>query len=291
MDLFIQYFSDILSNLFNLDGFFAAVIFAGSIALVVALVELLIDAKSSSVMQIIRHKKSALIDILFWFFHFSPLFVVVMGLSTLGIINIIKAFLHISTEAVPHLADGTLLFLILFVVYDFAGYLTHRIMHSSEITWRFHELHHSARSFNIFTVHRVHPVDSAIIKFAQTLVVLLLGASVHEVFLFTVITLLLGTAKHSNLIYGYPGIFKYLIQSPAQHWIHHSQNPLHFNKNFGEILQIWDVIFGTACNLPRDDLKNLKIGTDYTVDFHDSFIRLLVDPYKQIWSKINKTKT
>ena len=33
--------------------------------------------------------------------------------------------------------------------------------------------------------------------------------------------------------------------SPAQHQLHHSDNPQHFDKNFGVALSFWDCICGT----------------------------------------------
>ena len=38
---------------------------------------------------------------------------------------------------------------------------------------------------------------------------------------------------------------EYLLISPYQHQIHHSDNPKHFNKNMGSKLAIWDWMFGT----------------------------------------------
>ena len=263
----------------NWDTFFAAVKTAGAAALIVALVELFVDSKSSSIFKALQNRKSASIDLLFWLFHFTPVFSVILAVSTLGVLNIVKYFLHGVPFYIVQMEDGLFKFLLLFVAYDFVGYVAHRIMHANSFTWRFHAFHHSARSFNILTVHRVHPVDSAVIKFFQTLVVLLLGASVVEIFWFSFTVLLLGTIKHSNLIVNYPKPFNFLIQSPAQHWVHHSENSDHYDTNFGEILQIWDVIFGTHLDLPKEELRSLTIGTPDTVSFHDNLWELLIWPY------------
>ena len=37
----------------------------------------------------------------------------------------------------------------------------------------------------------------------------------------------------------------YFLQSPALHWLHHSNNPKHFNCNIGNTYTIWDKLFGT----------------------------------------------
>ena len=33
--------------------------------------------------------------------------------------------------------------------------------------------------------------------------------------------------------------------SPAHHQVHHSTSPVHFNKNLGSCLAVWDWVFGT----------------------------------------------
>ena len=33
--------------------------------------------------------------------------------------------------------------------------------------------------------------------------------------------------------------------SPSLHWLHHSDNPKHFNTNFGVNFTFWDKLFGT----------------------------------------------
>ena len=50
---------------------------------------------------------------------------------------------------------------------------------------------------------------------------------------------------HSNIRVPY-GPLKYLLVSPQYHRLHHSSLPEHSDKNFGDHLVIWDLLFGTA---------------------------------------------
>jgi hypothetical protein len=43
----------------------------------------------------------------------------------------------------------------------------------------------------------------------------------------------------------YGRILEHVLISPSQHQVHHSVDPKHLDKNFGEIFAIWDWIFGT----------------------------------------------
>ena len=49
--------------------------------------------------------------------------------------------------------------------------------------------------------------------------------------------------------------------SPAHHQIHHSNNPIHFDKNLGNCLAVWDWMFGTL-HVPSKERENLVFGIE-----------------------------
>ena len=49
--------------------------------------------------------------------------------------------------------------------------------------------------------------------------------------------------RHSHIWLAYPGWLVWLLVSPAQHQLHHSSAPVHFNKNMGFVFSFWG---GTA---------------------------------------------
>ena len=51
--------------------------------------------------------------------------------------------------------------------------------------------------------------------------------------------------RHTHIWLSFGPIIERVINSPAQHQIHHSRNPAHFNRNFGTNLSLWDWLFGT----------------------------------------------
>ena len=67
--------------------------------------------------------------------------------------------------------------------------------------------------------------------------------------------------------------------SPSLHLIHHSNNPKHFDKNFGFVFVFWDKLFGTY--LDETNLKEIHgFGVEGTINitstnflflFHTSF--------------------
>ncbi len=51
--------------------------------------------------------------------------------------------------------------------------------------------------------------------------------------------------RHSHVWLSYGDLLEHLFISPAQHQIHHSRAVEHHGKNYGEVLAIWDWMFGT----------------------------------------------
>ena len=109
------------------------------------------------------------------------------------------------------------------------------------------------------TFMRAHPVYHVI----QSLIISVLIGIVQAVALFIVVGkidfwviymstiafnvyIFLGAhLRHSHIRLRYGDVLEHILISPAQHQVHHSTDPKHFDKNFGEIFAIWDWMFGT----------------------------------------------
>ena len=61
---------------------------------------------------------------------------------------------------------------------------------------------------------------------------------------------------HSSHKWIFPKFLSWAIFSPSLHWLHHSTNPNHFDKNFGAVFVFWDKLFNTY--LDESHLKNIK---------------------------------
>ena len=51
--------------------------------------------------------------------------------------------------------------------------------------------------------------------------------------------------QHSHMWISFRGLLGRVFISPAHHQVHHSDNPKHFNTNYGSCLALWDWMFGT----------------------------------------------
>jgi sterol desaturase/sphingolipid hydroxylase (fatty acid hydroxylase superfamily) len=146
----------------------------------------------------------------------------------------------------------------LFLVRDFSHYWVHRAFHSRWL-WEFHKVHHSAPVLVPVTASRIHFVESILDKLTASVCVGLYvgvfwyacGGHISAYTLFGVTYLvfifnaLAANLRHSHVWLSFGAVIEHVLNSPAQHQIHHSDAPRHFNKNFAINLSLWDWLFGT----------------------------------------------
>jgi sterol desaturase/sphingolipid hydroxylase (fatty acid hydroxylase superfamily) len=78
----------------------------------------------------------------------------------------------------------------------------------------------------------------------RTIPIAIVGGSYPAWALFAFFDGMWGYYIHSSVRLSY-GPLNYLIVTPQNHRLHHSIEPEHIDRNFGERLAIWDWIFGT----------------------------------------------
>ena len=151
--------------------------------------------------------------------------------------------------------------LFIFLLDDFARFYLHKLMHQITWLWEFHKTHHSATSMTPLTVLRTHPIEGIIFSLRSALVqgfsiALFIYFFADKVDLYTVLQVNVlvfafnvagANLRHSHVAIYYWRWLETIIISPAQHQIHHSTQPRHYNKNYGAILAIWDKISSSHC--------------------------------------------
>ncbi len=148
---------------------------------------------------------------------------------------------------------------ILWLPSDFSIYWMHRIYHRWARIWPLHAVHHSAEVMTPFTTYRQHPVANLLTSVVQAVFVglcqgllvgtLAEGTSVAEIAGINLCIVLanagLAALHHSHVWLSYGPVVEHILISPAQHQIHHSADPAHYDRNFGNSLALWDWMFGT----------------------------------------------
>lgn len=111
------------------------------------------------------------------------------------------------------------------------------------IFWAVHVVHHQSEDYN-FTVSARITVVQAAARCLFWSVLPLIGFPPEMI---TVFLLIHGTYPfftHTQLV-GKLGWFEYVFVTPSHHRVHHSSNPQYLDKNYGDVLIIWDKLFGT----------------------------------------------
>ncbi|MEB8330618.1 sterol desaturase family protein [Flavobacteriaceae bacterium KMM 6897] len=220
-----------------------------------------------------------------------------------GLTNIIKdslglAFIVISYPylleqlALTEIKATWLVWVVAFVVLDFAGYWNHRLSHKINIFWNQHVIHHSSEEFNLACALR-QPISNLIGYFSILLIpAALLGVPYEVIAILVPVHLFAQFWYHTQHI-GSMGWIEKVLVTPSQHRVHHAINPEYIDKNLGQILSIWDRMFGTFQKELKDVppqfgvLKQAATWNPVHINFQH-FWSLLKDAWRtgNAWDKI-----
>jgi alkylglycerol monooxygenase len=145
--------------------------------------------------------------------------------------------------AIFNIKATPLTWLLLFICTDLAWYWYHRYGHEVNLFWSAHVVHHQSNDFN-FTVSARITVFQAVVRGIFWSVLPLIGFPPQMIAIFLLIHGMYPFFTHTELI-GKLGWLEYIIVTPSHHRVHHSSNPEYLDKNYGDMLIIWDKLFGT----------------------------------------------
>lgn len=144
--------------------------------------------------------------------------------------------------AIFELGTSYLVWLVLFVLYDFCYYWNHRLGHEMNILWAAHVVHHSSEEYNLTTALR--QTGSGFLSFFFYLPLALLGFEPHMVLTVGALNLIYQFWVHTQFV-GKLGWYEKFFVTPSNHRGHHAQNTIYIDKNYGGVFIIWDRIFAS----------------------------------------------
>ena len=149
----------------------------------------------------------------------------------------------------------------LLVVDDMTQYWWHRASHSA-LLWPLHRAHHSAQYMSIRVTFRnnfFYYLMMPGLWFAGALLYLGVGGMVYALYIVVKLAVILGAHcawRWDEPLYKIPAlrplmwVLERTISTPATHWAHHAitndDGVGHYKGNFGNLLFLWDIIFGSA---------------------------------------------
>ena len=246
--------------------------------------------------------KSAVIDYLFIAFN-SFIKVLIIGpflIYSLDLTMYISEYLLSTFGSPPDVFSPvgiTIIFTItIVVVNDFGSYAMHWLMHRIPFLWEFHKVHHSATELNPFTQYRIHPLEliinnarGIIIKGSITGIFYYLGDVKVSIYTFLTVNVLDflflfwgANLRHSHVPLKYFNFLEYILISPFQHQIHHSNKEEHYDTNLGSRLAIWDHLFGTL--IRSANVGKLTFGLGKREDpSYNTFLKNLMQPFYRLF--------
>ncbi|SNS62581.1 sterol desaturase family protein [Pseudomonas segetis] len=140
-------------------------------------------------------------------------------------------------------ADSLWVWLFAFVMYDFCYYWNHRLGHERSVLWAAHSVHHQSEEYNLTTALRQTStgfIFGWIFYLPMALVgvppmVFLAVASLNLLYQFWVHT------RHIPKL----GWFEWVFITPSNHRVHHAQNQIYMDRNYGGVFILWDRLFGS----------------------------------------------
>lgn len=163
-------------------------------------------------------------------------------LVTTGLFYFVFVWIH-EHFALFRIPQNPLTWILLFLLTDFVWYWYHRLGHEVNLLWATHVVHHQSEDYN-FTVSVRITVFQALARCVFWSFIPLLGFPPHMIAIMLLIHGIYPFFTHTQMI-GRLGFLEYFLVTPSHHRVHHSSNPEYLDKNYGDVLIIWDKLFGT----------------------------------------------
>jgi sterol desaturase/sphingolipid hydroxylase (fatty acid hydroxylase superfamily) len=171
-------------------------------------------------------------------------------------------------------------YVLLFIVLDFLEYIYHFTMHWVAGLWRFHRVHHSDLDVDVSTTVREHPGETVVRMCFLILWTFLCGASFGVLLLRQTFQTVANILSHTSirLPERMGTVFGWIFITPNLHHVHHHFVLPYTNSNYGDVLSIWDRMFGTFRELPREDTV-FGLDTHMDESVNGSFLGALKIPF------------
>ena len=158
-----------------------------------------------------------------------------------------------------------------FILIDLVFYVYHRCSHRIRFLWAIHMSHHSSEEMN-FAVSLRQAWLGPVSKIPFFMILPLAGLDPTIIAVVGVISTLWGVVGHTQMV-GKLSFVEWIFNTPSHHRVHHGANPEYIDKNFGNLLIIWDKLFGTfepeKASVKYGLVNNVKTFSPIKITFMD----------------------
>jgi sterol desaturase/sphingolipid hydroxylase (fatty acid hydroxylase superfamily) len=133
---------------------------------------------------------------------------------------------------------------------DLAQYGVHRAFHRIPALWKFHAVHHSAKSLDWMAGARMHFAEILVLRGLTVIPMMVLGFDITAVHTYILVVYIYSTFIHANIRWQLSRISHVLATPRFHHW-HHGIEKEAIDVNFAIHFPLIDRIFGTYY-MPQD---------------------------------------
>lgn len=259
------------------DGQVSAWLFALAIPTALLGVEAsLVGWRQSALFRLfVARSPSAMSDVSYCLLGLSGGLEVLVALACLGLLTAANGWVQGGIGLLP-LGDLPLWASLpaMWVIASFCDYWRHRGLHS-RLFWKLHTVHHGATEFTMLNIARAHPLELAAIALAEVVPLAVAGFDPAHIAVLSVATSTYTTCLHSNWWQPWK-LERFGIATPAGHRLHHGLAMEHHDRNFGQLTNAWDRLFGTY-RAPDEATHRCPIGVDAAPGRHNT-----LNPFREL---------
>jgi sterol desaturase/sphingolipid hydroxylase (fatty acid hydroxylase superfamily) len=170
-----------------------------------------------------------------------------------------------------------------FILIDLVFYFYHRMSHRISFLWAIHMSHHSSQEMN-FAVSFRQAWFGPISKIPFFMILPLIGFDPTIIAVAGVVSTLWGVVGHTQIV-GKLGPLEWIFNTPSHHRVHHGSNSQYIDKNYGNLLIIWDRMFGTY----EPEQEKVKFGLVNNVNTYNP-TKITFMGWQEIFKNIKEAK-
>ncbi len=167
--------------------------------------------------------------------------------------------------------------LLCILVADFMQYWTHRAYHEVPFLWRFHAVHHSAKTMDWLAGSRMHMLELVFTRVAVLGPLYVFGFEKSVMDAYIIVVGFQAVFNHANVHLPW-GPLKHLVVTPDFHHWHHSSDDAAIDKNYAAHYAFLDHIFRTAVKTDKEFPEKYGVVGDY---MPDGFVKQQMFPFKR----------
>lgn len=167
--------------------------------------------------------------------------------------------------------------LLCILVADMMQYWTHRAYHEIPFLWKFHAIHHSAKTMDWIAGSRMHVLELIVTRVCVLGPLYVFGFEKSVMDMYIIVVGFQAVFNHANVHLPW-GPIKYLIVTPDFHHWHHSSDDAAIDKNYAAHYAFLDYLFGTNVKTKERFPQKYGVVGDYVPD---GFVKQQLFPFRR----------